>query len=88
MATSRELTYTRRDNAAQIIDDDPKKAEILLRLFAETDQRKPEGCAARDDLMQYLYSLTSHSQKSLAEYLQSIAAVFIVFVGCSVNLVG
>lgn len=90
MATSRELTYTRRDIAAQIVDDDPKRAELLFRLFAETDQRTPEGCAAREDLMQYIYSLTSHSQKSqksFAEYLQSIAALFILFVGCSVYFI-
>lgn len=87
MATSRELTYHRRDDAAQLVDDDPKRAEILLRLFAQTDQRTADGSAARDDLIQYLYSLTNHSKQSLAEYMQSLAASLIVFVGSSVYFI-
>ena len=72
METSRSLTSHNRDIVAQLVDDDPRKAELVLELLVVTDSETASGAAARDDLERYAYSLTSDSIRSRENFVRRL----------------
>lgn len=84
---SRTVTYNRRDILAELIDNDPTRAEKLLWIFAQHDPATPEGCAHREDSIKFVYSQTDDCEAALRRKLQSLAASLVALVCCSLYIV-
>jgi hypothetical protein len=88
METSRSLTSHRRDICHELIDDDPRRAEMLFELLAITDTSTVSGAAAHEDALRYSYSMTADCRRAMNRFLAGqCAASVVVLVGCALNFV-
>lgn len=58
-----------RDLVAELVHDDPNKAEVLIKLFALSDGGTPKGAAIRTDAMMFAYSFTDDCRKSMERFI-------------------
>jgi hypothetical protein len=58
-----------RDLVAQIVQGDPEKAEVLVRLLALADASTPKGAAIRTDLMMFAYSYTDDCRGAMQNFV-------------------
>ena len=88
MKTSRALTSRRRDIVAQLVDDNPDTADLLLELMIATDSATAAGAAARLDVLRHLYSLTPHCTAGLQRRIRELTASAAALVACALYVVG
>jgi hypothetical protein len=84
---TRSLTSQKRDIVHQLIDDDPRRAALVVDLLVATDSETSSGYATRADLLREAYSFTTDFKQSLTEFTVTRAALFLCLIAYALDIV-